>query len=406
MTGDMTRTLFNRREHLATLLLAGLSLLAAVWVGYEFLRFLVPGFAKMANTIAGGVDLLLRHGEVQRWFSGDNLFELAGTYPPASYMMLWIVTGWLSLGASFWLWAGIYLCMAVLLGSLFTRHCGASAPHLQWHALLLPFATYGTGACIGNGQLPLLILPVLLATVLLAEKDDHWKTQVAAVILFTWCLVKPHFSAPFFWVLLARHPRTWIPFGILAVYLVLTVWACSYHEESTLQIMTNWATKGLGQDTHLANLSLYNLSQPFAAGISIATHTVSAWTSLACILLQGLWTWRHRKTDLWILLSVAALTARFWTYHHWYDDMLLLIPLLTLLRISLRRPEHWPAWIVKVAWPLHLLLYATLLAPGGLYLLRGVPRECYLNAQATIWAAALVYLILAARADKKGPAAG
>jgi hypothetical protein len=42
---------------------------------------------------------------------------------------------------------------------------------------------------------------------------------------------------------------------------------------------------------------------------------------------------------LWLLLGVTALVARFWTYHRWYDDLLILLPMIALFRIAQQRPS-------------------------------------------------------------------
>ncbi|MFI5396958.1 MAG: hypothetical protein ACHQ9S_15585 [Candidatus Binatia bacterium] len=52
----------------------------------------------------------------------------------------------------------------------------------------------------------------------------------------------------------------------------------------------------------------------------------------------GMWTYRYRHADLWLLLGVSALVARFWVYHRVYDDLLVLLPMVALFRIAKRGP--------------------------------------------------------------------
>jgi hypothetical protein len=55
--------------------------------------------------------------------------------------------------------------------------------------------------------------------------------------------------------------------------------------------------------------------------------------------LLGYWTYRYRDTDLWLVLGVTAIVARMWVYHRSYDDMLVLLPMITLFRIAKNGPD-------------------------------------------------------------------
>jgi hypothetical protein len=60
---------------------------------------------------------------------------------------------------------------------------------------------------------------------------------------------------------------------------------------------------------------------------------------LFVFLALGLWIYRHRDVDFWLLLAVTALVARFWAYHRLYDDLLLLLPEIALFRLAKRGPS-------------------------------------------------------------------
>jgi hypothetical protein len=71
---------------------------------------------------------------------------------------------------------------------------------------------------------------------------------------------------------------------------------------------------------------------------------LQAWIRPAMLLIlaaAGLWTWRYRHADIWILLGVGALVARLWTYHLVYDDVLILFPMIALFRIAKREATTW-----------------------------------------------------------------
>ena len=48
----------------------------------------------------------------------------------------------------------------------------------------------------------------------------------------------------------------------------------------------------------------------------------------------GFWTYRQRHGDMWILLGVTAIVSRLWVHHRSYDDMLVVLPMIALFRIT------------------------------------------------------------------------
>ena len=89
-------------------------------------------------------------------------------------------------------------------------------------------------------------------------------------------------------------------------------------------------------------------------------------------------------------MGVAAYVARLWTYHRWYDDMLILLPMVALFRVAKSRPTIGDADVTAgVLLGLTLLL---MLAPGGLFVLPPPWNGVYLAAEVTVWLAAVVFL--------------
>ncbi len=66
-------------------------------------------------------------------------------------------------------------------------------------------------------------------------------------------------------------------------------------------------------------------------------------------------------------MGVAALIARAATYHRWYDDLLLLLPLIALFRLA--KMEGQSPRVAVGAGALFGALWLSLLAPGALYVL-------------------------------------
>jgi hypothetical protein len=88
-------------------------------------------------------------------------------------------------------------------------------------------------------------------------------------------------------------------------------------------------------------------------------------------------------------MGVTAILARIWTYHRWYDDLLLLFPLVVLFRLT-RIPEVAPR-VKLVAGVLFLWLWGFLLAPGVLYTVRS--PGIWVGLQVSGWLVALAFLV-------------
>ena len=70
--------------------------------------------------------------------------------------------------------------------------------------------------------------------------------------------------------------------------------------------------------------------------------------SPAPLVLLGAWVFMRRRADVLILLGVAAIVARFASYHGWYDDVLLFMPLVALIRCA--RVAEAPRARAVAAW--------------------------------------------------------
>lgn len=106
--------------------------------------------------------------------------------------------------------------------------------------------------------------------------------------------------------------------------------------------------------------------------------------SLLVWLVLGFWIRHHRDADIRVLLGVAAIVACFWTYHRWYDDVLLLLPMVTLFRLA--KQGSAAAGVLLGAAVLLTL------APGGLFLLPPPLNSAYVFGQTVLWIVTLIIL--------------
>lgn len=393
-TTGMLRTWWT--HHKTPLLRAAVALMALaalVWLGYEFWRLLwQPG--RM-----GAIDLRQRHAEVHGWFAGRPVYRELGhaVYPPASYVILWPLLGWLAVTPARWLWAATTVATLAWLIYLVVRESGAHTPLERAFAALIPPSMYATGAAIGNGQLIVHLLPALVAGLVLLHRGRRgWHQDLLAAALVMAALVKPTISAPFFWIVLFVPGRLRPALLVLLGYLLLTLFAASFQEVGLATLIDEWLQSGSGAAVGgSVEAPGYTNVHSWLGAAGLEEWNLPA--SLLVLGALGFWTHRHRHGDLWLLLGVAALIARFWTYHRWYDDLLILLPMVALFRIAMRGPATDGSDVLAGA----LLATTTvaMLAPGGLYLLPAPWNMLYVAGQITAWMIVLIFLLDRARRE-------
>ncbi|MCP4399854.1 MAG: hypothetical protein GY801_21435 [bacterium] len=417
-------TLYHRHVFKIGVIL--MACVALVWLGYELYRLLwQPERIGRYEVLDGGIDLKLRYQEVDAWFDGIWVYrkklgrsslshdtenkqayrkknndaagqrkrreKLVAFYPPASFMMLWPFLGWLSLDDAIIFWAAASCCLLGWFVSLLVRESGAASRIERLFIGLIPLAIYASGATIGNGQLPLHLLPPLLTGLLLCDrKMSGWQIDVLIAVMVLFSLTKPSLTVPFFWILLFR-PRGLRPaLLVIGGYLALTYWASLFQSADMLTLIQAWlkspaqtAGSAGGRWTHG---NIHSLLAMFGLG------AYALYGSAVLLVAQGIWTVRNRQTDMWILMGVAGLTARFWMYHLWYDDLVVLPAMLALFRIA--KHEEPPRDYHIIAGLLFGMTLLVMIAPGGQYLLPIPWNRYFMMVQTTIWLAVLVFLVV------------
>jgi hypothetical protein len=258
-------------------------------------------------------------------------------------------------------------------------------------------------------------------------------------------LVQPTIAAPFFWLVMFVAPRIKPAVLVVAMYLGLTAFAVPFQIGATIpakpkpvgktpaaakasaaapkptpaptvaptpgevpppnalqtdgsvQILNTWSARATHGAYHGSLKGGYASVHDLLAAVGLARWN---WpVSLAILLGLGAWTFRNRQADLWLLLAVTAIVARIWTYHRWYDDLLLLFPLITLFRMT-KLPQYSPQTKTLAA-GLFFWIWLFLLAPGVLYTLRS--PDILVGIQVTGWIAGLVFLGYQVHHDRQPP---
>lgn len=363
-----------------------LSIAAAIWLPYQIWRLVLSEHPVWPTSPEGAVDLRMRADEATRWFSGQPVYGAiaSAVYLPASLLMLWPLVAWLPFVLVRWLWGAIECASLAWLTAMVMRESRSRTRLELVFAGLLPLALYPSGASIGNGQLTIPALALAIAALLrLRDADGSWRADLVTSGLFLLALVKPDVTAPFVWILLIRARSARPAMLVGAGYLLMTVaafWSRGLGDVPALKSVL------LGRLLWGAGLQFGGLSASFEAGKALILSA-----GILGLLVFCVWSYRHRRDDIWPTLGVLAVMTRLGFYHHWYDDLLILIPMVALLRLG--RDEQVSAPRRRAAGVLLATMIVLMIAPGGVFLLPPLLSRVYVAAQVTSWMAALVFLV-------------
>ena len=355
-------------------------------VPFELWRLAFEPLGQGAST-----DLKKRFIEVVEWFAGRPVYGVveSADYPPASYLILFPLVHWPTLDAARAV-AAISMAAALAWLTVITvRASGSSDRAVRLFAALLPLSMYATAANIRIGQVGIYLMPLLVAgTLLLAEKERSWKSDVLASVLLVAALVKPTFSVPFMWIAFFRggiRPMVMIPL----LYVALTVVASAFQDASIPALVRGWLGQSEMVEFNTAHANIYT----WLGAVGLERYLLPA--SLFILIASGVWTWWHRRSDIWILLAVAAIVSRIWSYHRWYDDILMLIPLVTLLRMIVTGRAAGRA--DRLAMVLVVLIWAFGMAPASVRTAPAPWSAIFKIAKTTTWLATLGLLLVRVR---------
>jgi len=417
---------YDRLCDLASLVLA---LLALVWISYQGWRLVLQGPPR------GGIDLGLRWLEVKGWLAGDPIYRTIhdAVYPPASYAMLIPLLGFIKFTTARWIWAGIQVVVLWLLGRMLVCASGARTRSERRMIALLPLGTYPVGACLGNGQLGIVVLTCLVAVIGLLQKERSLGRDLALAGLLTLSLVKPTVSAPFFWLVLWLGGLRPASISVLA-YVGLALLASTTQPRDVIKLHKQWHHRGVvgaqyGSSRGEGAIQLAREAEEVKDWEvrkdkprskrefvirSVNAHSVlsslgfarfSTRATFGLLALAGLLVGLMRRGPPWALAGVTAIIARLYAYHAWYDDVLLLVPIVALARIVTGSDKESPGR-ERLAGLLLVANLLAMLAPGGVYSLPRVPANVYVIAHTLVILVTLGLLVASARGRRESQTSG
>jgi hypothetical protein len=368
-----------------------MAIIAAIWLAYQYWRLLSGKAAVWSGSPAGGVDLRIFHQLVREWVDGTNVYDAhrgSAFYPPASHLLLWPLIGWVDFAVARYIWAVTSAAGLCWLAIVLTKASLAQTDRERASIFLLIFSSYASGATIGNGQLGIHVLVALLVGILvLTRAQATLASDLCGAGLMLFALVKPSMTAPFFWLVLMVPGRVRPALLVTGAYLMMTWWALAYQNTDTESLMRGW----LRNSSREATIDGYADIQSLLSVLGLSQ--LSAIASVVSLAATGSFVYLNRQKDLWQLIGVVALMSRFGVHHRWYDDMLVVVAIVTAFRLRKEIKE-------RLGHAFELLLGAavlSVLAPGGLYLFPAPLKQIYVATQLAIWFGLLFVLLLVTR---------
>lgn len=353
-------------------------------MGVELYRALI------ATDDKGAVDLMCFFHFYHAWVAGASYNTIKSAYPPASHLLFWPLVGWLDLPAVRW-W-GAFTNLLALTGLIYLaiKHSQLTTQLEKVYLALLIVAMYPTSVAIGNGQIPLYVIDLLLVTVLMLNIPTvSWRKDLVVSLLMVGALIKPNITAPFGALILFmpstyRHYRHIFIIGFL--YLLLTIWALSFQPTDLPTILHSWSAV-LAWQTSLVDIGYANLSN-WLIPLGLSRFSLSLFIGL--LVIHAGWVYYYRHCDVWLLLGVTALVARLITYHGIYDDILVIIPLIAMIRMN--RGANKP--LDNYAYLLVALSWFPLMAPARLHMINSWVGALFWIGQPLFWLILLGFLLM------------
>jgi hypothetical protein len=384
---------------------------AACWAMTCVLLILALAYyARGANYLVWGkarsdaVDLRMRWSEEQYFLRGQNPYDMwlahspsarragltqdtarraevapdLGTsdpaHPPWAY-----VTGLLLLWPK-WPAVRVYYLLLNTIGLIVIAVVAAALVdsrrrEVRWLAASGALAMGSVSATLGVGQYGIIVVALLAAALWFAERR-HW---ARTGLLLALSLVKPTLSGPF--CLVPWTSRRWTAAAAMAGYLVVAsgvTWLVVGVNPVVMLMQLHRVGAVFGEDGNLSAAEVL-----FAAGVDRQLATSVALVVVivpACLALFAL-----RSASPVVTFAVAAVAARFWSYHKSYDNLVLVFVLIALARLWSEAPAGTMRKVTGLTW---LAMGITLWVPP-----RATTDWQFLLVQLTIWLVAIGLLV-------------
>lgn len=339
----------------------------------------------------GAKDLFSRWQEQQYIYQGlypydinkdsPNLDPNIGVITSGGYLPWSFFTGFFLIPKISWPAIRIYhaLLNFIALGviSLFAYKIGLNYGRLRAGLFVASVLAISSNCTTLNlGQYGLIINALLCGVFWCLEANQ----KTAAGILFGLAMVKPNISAMYFFILVFKKKFQ----SLIAFFLYMLV----------ANLVISWQLKRnpISLVDRILQQSKYFSDKGTSAidlGVNLGLETqltVLLMIVISGILVSGIF-YLLRNYSLLTFFAIACVTGRVFTYHLYYDNVMLVFLLIALLNLACRNPN-------KLNIFMYLLVGITLWIPASL---RRMGGETYEIIEIIIWCLSLVYLIIAVK---------
>jgi hypothetical protein len=260
------------------------------------------------------------------------------------------------------------------------RPHGAAGGVLLAASVLAVSTNYNT---LNMGQYSLIVNGLLVGAYYFLVAKPR---PVAAGVLYGLAAIKPHMSALFALVFLVR--KQWTLLATTACYMVfasLCIWELS--KTDPLEMLTQAVAAGTGRGSNGGSCSLLSVLLKFGVDRAFATRV----STVVGLIAAGWLMWIWRNAPLLTLFAIAATIGRLWTYHHEYDDVMLIFLLVALGQAMFIRNSTWTSFgffivgaalwcpVFYIPWRFNFLVQIAEMSSwlaGLVILLAAEPRDC------------------------------
>lgn len=371
------------------------------WVGYEAFRFIFEPTSLGGMAIhPGAIDLKSRYHEQNWFYYGGQIYDVRCPYPPFSYAFFRFYFGLFSLNVAKNWWMLTMLGNLLFISFVLVKVSFAKFKEDKRILWVLPSCLYSAGACIGNGQKSLLVMAGLIGVPFLLQEKLSLKMRDFLIVLFLcFASIKPNISLPFFILFFTQRDllRPLLLFSLF--YSVVTILFSRYQGVGAIAVIKKWLGAAISAssltDDHYSHSNIQTVIKSLAENPNVPLveqadylSKLNLYSSFTLVSIAAIWFLYNRRGNLWNNLALASLVSMSWTYHGWYDEVLLIFPIVALIRICFQ--ENRDCIFVK---PLLILFVISLMAPGGHFVLKGLSKDIYHLFQIKIWILTGIYLI-------------
>jgi hypothetical protein len=307
-------------------------------------------------------------------------------------VVLWPILGWLPYEAGRVVHAGATLAATAVL-ALLSYHLAPRHPFREKLLLILVLvASYPVQASVFLGHLiPLQVVAMVAAAAVLLKRapGSVWRDLAASACMAA-ALSKPTLAPPLIAAILIGSWRLRPVLLTGGIYSALSLFASAFQPAGGVALHVAWLRSSIN----------YGVEHSMAQGVPnlhgwLNTVGLGGWGPVGSIVALGafcVWAWQRRGADIWVLIGAAAAVARLWAHHRPYDDIVLFLAAIALLRVT-RCPDPRMARLAA------LLLVATcaaLLTPAwAIYDISSEMIRLIFAAHTMLWVGVLIFFILA-----------